>query len=262
MSKIGLIGGGNMGEAIIGAVGKKYPVSVHEKDAGRCDFLKQTYQTKIFDLKNLVVDSNILIVAVKPQDIEDVLKEISKVITPEKLVVSIAAGITTAYIEKTLGKNIKVVRTMPNLPAMIGQGMTGVSAGQYAKEPDVATVCRIFELLGKTLVVKEELMDAVTAVSGSGPAYVFLFIECLINAAQKLGLNAGMSKELVMTTFIGSLHLLQEKNLDPADMRIKVTSKGGTTEAALETFKQKNLESILTKGLQAAHKRAGELARR
>ena len=261
MHKIGIIGGGNMGEAIIGSVRKKYSVSVAERDSVRSKYLRAKYKVKVMDLPALISSSDILIIAVKPQDIETLLKEIYSFIG-KKLIISIAAGITTSYIEKILGKKIKVIRAMPNMPAMIGEGITAVSAGKYSRDADIDIARNIFDCLGKTVVVKENLMDAVTAVSGSGQAYVFFFLECMMKSARALGLAEDLCQELVTTTFLGSIHLLEKQNIDPGILRAKVTSKGGTTQAALEVFEKNHFADIMTQALKAAQKRAAELSRR
>ncbi len=264
MYKIGIIGGGNMGEAIINGVRHKFSIFVSEKDKVRSDYLHSLYSQyniNVLDLESLISSSDILIVAVKPQDIDEVLQKIAKSIHASTLVISIAAGITISYIEKILVKKIKVIRTMPNLPAMIAEGMTAVCAGTYAKEADLQVAREIFDKVGKTVVIEENLMDAVTAVSGSGPAYVFFFLECLLKASQGLGLKSDLSKELVMATFLGSIHLLEKQKIEPGILRQKVTSKGGTTAAALEVFNKNNFEGIITQALAAAKKRAKELAK-
>ncbi len=261
-NKLGIIGGGNMGEAILNCVRKQYSVLVSEKDKTRAGHLQTTYYIKIETLKTVVETSEIVLIAVKPQDFEDVLREIKPWIDERKLVVSIAAGITTAYIEKIFGKNVRVIRTMPNMPAMIASGITAVCPGRYAKKTDVETACKIFNHLGKTVIVQEQEMDAITAVSGSGPAYLFCFLECLMKAAQALGLKEDLSKELVASTFLGSALLLDQQKADPGALRAKVTSKGGTTEAALAIFEKNKLEEIIAQALQAARKRAEELSRR
>ncbi len=261
MHKIGIIGGGNMGEAILSSIRQKCFVSVTEKDSSRSEYLRLNYKGNVVDLPELISSSDIIIIALKPQDIEPVLKEMSPLLDKDKLIISIAAGITTAYLEKNLGKKVKVIRAMPNMPAMIGEGITAVSAGKYVKDADIESARKIFDHLGKTVVVNEDLMDAVTAVSGSGPAYVFFFLECLIKSAQTLGLKEDLCKELVLTTFIGSIHLLEKQKMEPEILCAKVTSKGGTTQAALEIFKKNNFEEIITQALTAAKKRSAELSR-
>ena len=261
MNKITVIGGGNMGEAIIGGIRKNYSVTVCEKDKSRQDHLRQTYKVNTGEIKTSVPGSDVIILAVKPQDIEEVLKEISPGSGPKILVISIAAGITTAFIEKHLPEKTRVIRTMPNMPAMIGQGITAVARGKHAKQSDQDLASAIFDHLGKTVAVGEDQLDMITAVSGSGPAYVFLLIETMIKAARSMGLNEELAKQLVRSTFLGSVNLLEMKKEDAASLRSKVTSKGGTTEAAIEVFMKSNIEAIFAQALEAAKKRAAELSR-
>ena len=259
---IGILGGGNMGAAIIGKMLNKHNVLVCEKEPKRIDFLKRNFHVSVRDLNEVVSQSDIIILAIKPQDMEGILKEIKSAMTKDKLVISIAAGITSLYIEKRLGTKTRVIRTMPNMPALIGEGITAVSKGRYATESDVKTASEILNSIGETVVVKENLIDAVTATSGSGPAYVFLFVECFIKAAESLGLDKNLSKRLVLKTLLGSSHLLAKSKDDAATLRAKVTSKGGTTQAAMEVFQKRKIEQIFNEALKAAKKRSGELARR
>ena len=261
MYKIGIIGGGNMGEAIIASSIKRFFIHISESDPKRREYLRQSYKLIPYDIPRLAQISDIIVLAVKPQDIVDVLKELAQVIRKETLVISIAAGITSSLIEKILGKKLRVIRTMPNMPALIGEGITAVCAGKYAQSTDVELACRILSSLGKTVVVEEELIDAVTAVSGSGPAYVFLFMECMIKAARSLGLKEELAANLVKQTFSGSVNLLMKKNMEPGVLRSKVTSKGGTTQAALKVFDKSKIDKIIEKALLAAKKRAKALSR-
>jgi len=261
MYKIGIIGGGNMGEAIIASSIKRFFIHVSEKNEQRRQYLKQTYKLIPYDIPRLAQISDIIILAVKPQDAAEVLKELARVIKKETLVISIAAGITSGFIEDILGKKNRVIRTMPNMPALIGEGITAVSAGKYAQSADTELACRILSSLGKTVIVEEKLIDAVTAVSGSGPAYVFLFMEYIIKAARSLGLSDDLAADLVKQTFLGSVNLLMKKNLEPGILRAKVTSKGGTTQAAVKVFEESKFEKIIEKALLAAKKRSKALSK-
>lgn len=261
MKKIAIIGGGNMGTAILSRIRRKYPVQVCEASAERRDYLKKTFKVKAADLSAAVKACDIIILAVKPQDFDSILGQIKSIVNAKKLIISIAAGISTYYIENQLGQKVRVVRTMPNMPAQIGEGITAVSQGRYATDFDVKQVCHIFNSIGQTLVVAENLIDAITAVSGSGPAYVFLFAECLMKAAQSLGLNEEQSRELVYKTLTGSVHLLVSSKDDAVTLRGKVTSRGGTTQAATEVFMASNLENIFKEALAAAKQRAKELSK-
>src|SRR3989338_6196756 len=182
---IGIIGGGNMGAAITGGIHKKYTVLVSETDQKKAQGLKRRYHVKLVTLENLAFNADIIILAIKPQDFESVLPEIRNSLVPSQIIISIAAGITTLYIEKVLGR-VRVVRAMPNLALQIGEGMTALCKGKYAHGADVTAASRIFDCLGKVVVIEEKWMNAVTAVSGSGPAYVFLFAEMLYKAARSL----------------------------------------------------------------------------
>jgi len=260
-TKIGIIGGGNMGGAIIAGISKKYAVSVCEQDRKRCRQLKRKFKVAIGDLESVVKNSYIIVLAVKPQSFDGVLKAIRPHVTKNHLVVSIAAGMTCAYIEKRLGAEVHVVRAMPNLPAQVGQGMTGLCLGKEASREDLILAKRLFSCIGKAIIVEEKWMDAVTAVSGSGPAYVFLFIECLNKAAASLGLDKNLSKTLVLETVRGSLDLLEHQKQEAGVLRERVISKGGTTQAAMDVFKKNKFERIFKSALGAAKKRAKELSK-
>lgn len=260
---IGIIGGGNMGAAIINGICGKYSVYACEQDKKRCRYLSRKYGRsglKIRDLDTVVRESGIIILAVKPQDIDAILKDVKACITKNKLVISIAAGITIAYIQKRLGPDIKIIRTMPNLPAQIKEGMTAICKGKAVTKAGLVSACGIFDNIGKTVVVDEKLIDAVTAVSGSGPAYVFLFVEYLNDAAHSLGLNESLTKQLVMQTLKGSISVLQQDKDAPAVLRSRVTSKGGTTQAAMDIFRRSKTGSIFKHALKAAKMRAKELS--
>ena len=250
-----------MGTAIASRIKGKYDVSVCEKDSARKKILKSRYKVNVGDLPQVVKNSMVVILAVKPQNFDEILSELAEVISKRHLVISIAAGITTLYIEKRLKGKVRVVRTMPNLCAQIGEAMTGICKGRNTRSADLKEAVKIFDNIGKTIVVAEKWMDAITAVSGSGPAYVFLFIECFMKAAMSLGFNLKQSKLLISQTILGSLELLEKLGEKPEDLRAKVTSKGGTTQAALNVFFKNNFETIFKQAVLAARKRAKELAR-
>ncbi len=248
-----------MGTAILAGIRRKFSVKVCEADLERSAFLKSTFKITTQNLETAVKAADVVLLAVKPQDFVKVLNDLRPLVNSKKFIISIAAGISTNYIEKQLGGNIRVIRAMPNMPAQIGEGITAACAGRFAKEVDIRLAVEIFNHIGKTIVVEEYLMDAITAVSGSGPAYVFLFVECLVKAAQTLGLNENQSKELVLKTLTGSVHLLEKSKDDAATLRSKVTSKGGTTQAAMDVFLNQNIEKMFEEALSAAKRRAEEL---
>jgi pyrroline-5-carboxylate reductase len=198
--------------------------------------------------------------AVKPQDVEAMLKSFPY--SPDNLIISIVAGKTLAFFSKHIGDKVKVVRTMPNLPAVIGQGMTGMYASENVTDDERKFAEKLFAGIGSHIwVEREELIDAVTAISGSGPAYYYLFTEYLTEAAKELGLKEDIARELAYQTFIGSANLLKSTGENPDDLRNKVTTPGGTTEAAIKEFNKDDcLKDIITAAAKAAAKRSRELA--
>ncbi len=258
---IGIIGGGNMGEALIKGLQKSSRIFVAEADQARAAYLKKRYRLRVADTNTVIKESSVLILAVKPQDMSAVLEEI-KSCTFGKPIISIAAGLTTKFFEsKFPNRKLTVVRCMPNIPALIGEGMTAICAGKYASASDLRLAHRIMQSIGQTVTVKESMIDAVTAVSGSGPAYVFLFVELWMAAAGKLGFKEAEAKQLVYQTLLGSAHLLKNSGYDAGTLRAKVTSKGGTTQAAMDVFSKRNLDQIMKDALFAAKKMAKELAK-
>jgi pyrroline-5-carboxylate reductase len=273
MQKIGIIGYGNMGQAIAQRLKDKYTIFVFEKDESK---LKDTLElTLTATIEGLVEQSNVVILAIKPQDFDEVLENIKEHVTG-KLLVSIAAGITTEYIEKKLG-TVHVIRVMSNLAATVNAGMSCICKGRYASSIDLSFLQVLFNRLGKTLLIDEKLMNAATAVSGSGPGFLFAlftdkprieweefarndFIPKLAQAAEKIGFSHEHSVLLAKVTAEGSLTLLRETKLPPELLRLKVTSKGGTTEAGLVVLNNDiiNLEGAV----KAALARAEELIKK
>jgi len=233
-------------------------VTVCEANQARVVYLKKKYKISAADVIETLQVSSVIILAIKPQDMEELLTQVTN--AREKLFISIAAGLTTKFFEKHLGK-VRVVRSMPNMPALIGEGITGLCAGKHAKSSDIKVAQDILKTIGQTVVVKESMIDAVTAVSGSGPAYVFLFVEQWMAAAKKLGFNEKEAKQLVYNTLLGSAHLLAQSEFDAGTLREKVTSKGGTTQAALNVFESRQFSKTVNEALIAAKNRAKELAK-
>ena len=272
--KIGFVGAGNMGRALIKGILKKglvesQDIIVSDLDKDKLRVISELGVTIARDNKGVVAESDIIILAIKPKDMGKVLKEISGPLqglsSPAsgkfpKLLISIAAGITTGYIEERLGKDVAVVRVMPNTPALIGEGITAISRGRFAGDEEERITEGIFRGVGETVKVKEELMDAVTALSGSGPAYVFAVMEGLVEAGVKEGLSPDLAQRLVNQTVLGAVRTAMETGESLSALREMVTSPGGTTEAALKVFKEKGLERILAEGVKAAVKRAKELS--
>ncbi|MBN2590974.1 MAG: pyrroline-5-carboxylate reductase [Sedimentisphaerales bacterium] len=268
MSTIGFIGSGNMAEALIKGIisAKVYEPSnimVSDIKEERLGFLAGKYEVKVCrDSKKLASCVDTVVLSVKPQNMNDVLENIKNSIGSVKLVISIAAGIKVEKIASVLG-DIAIIRVMPNTPALIGEGAAALYANDKAKGMINKTLA-IFSAVGKAVVVEEEgLIDAVTAVSGSGPAYFFLLMEEMIKAGVELGLPEDTAKELVLQTAKGAGMLASNSNKNaetPAMLRKKVTSPGGTTEAALNKFAEGNFGSLVSAALKRASERSKELS--
>lgn len=264
--KIGIIGCGNMGEAILSrlskVVEKSTQLMVSEFDAKRRDNIRSKYKIIVETDNNLVVKfADVIILAVKPKDFEQVLKgEICCGISGSKLLISIAAGITTSRIEKIVGKDVPVVRAMPNMAAVIGESITTISAGSAATAGDIQVAKEIFSTIGDVVEIDEKYVNAVTAISGSGPAYFFYLSEILIEAGIAVGLEESIAKKLVLKTILGSAKLMESLGEAPGILRAKVTSKGGTTEAAFKILESKKFKAIVRSAVKAAHKKAAALS--
>lgn len=272
--KIGIIGYGNMGSAIAQRIESEYRVWVFDKDVNKTKNLSGIEVAS--DSIDLVKKTEVIILAVKPQDFQAVLNEIRDHVR-EKLIISIAAGITTRYIEKVLGK-VRVVRVMPNIGVKIGQAESSLCKGRYSQDDDLNLTWELFNQVGQTWVIEEKLMNAATAISGSGPAYIYYdlennstidplhvpvykqnqYKEYLTKAAEKLGFDSSTASDLAGCVTGTSLALLAATRESPEKLRIMVTSPGGTTQAALEVLRAGGLweDAAL-----AAKKRAAELSK-
>jgi pyrroline-5-carboxylate reductase len=212
--------------------------------------------TKLGVTRGSISDSQVVLLAVKPQDLETTLKEIHPEIAQGSLLVSILAGVKCSRIEELVGPKVRVVRVMPNTPLLVNSGMSVIASGESATSRDIAWVQSLLANSGKTLVVDEELMDAVTATSGSGPAYIFSFAEAMINASIRLGLSEQDSKLLVNQTLIGAAKMIEESGKDAGTLREEVTSPNGTTAAALNSFTSSGLAEIVFAAMEAARNRS------
>lgn len=266
--KLGIIGTGNMGEALIaGLLAKKVlrstQISGYDVSRARLNTIGRRYKIRTTpSLKKLVQSSTILLIAIKPQQIRGLLGEIKTLLKKEQLILSIAAGINVKQIEKELGKNRKIVRLMPNTPALIGEGATSFYLNRNCSNKDKRKTELIFSAVGEVFEVKKEsLLDAVTGLSGSGPAYVYQFIEALITGGQKQGLKREVARQLALQTVIGATELVKRTKKEPKELIKKVTSKGGTTLAGLKVLKQKKFSSIVQQCIGAATRRAKELGK-
>jgi pyrroline-5-carboxylate reductase len=257
---IGFIGGGKMAEALIKGITSKgnKNIFVSEPLEERRLYLGSTYGIKAAASNKEVAEAcGIIILAVKPQNMAAVLDEIAASITGDKTVVSIAAGITLSFLREKLNTK-KLVRVMPNTPAIVQEGMSVLSLCECFSEQDITAVREIFMSVGKVLTLPEKYMNAVTALSGSGPAFIALFTEALVAAGHHMGLAREHAAELALQTLIGTASLL-ETGMPPERLREMVTSPGGTTAAGLKAFEEKGLKDIVAEALLAALKRAEEL---
>lgn len=210
--------------------------------------------------RDAVAGARIVIGAVKPWQMNDLLDEIAPKLASNAVFVSVAAGITTEALQAHLPEHVSVLRAMPNTPALVGKGVTGLVAGSRASVDDLTLVTELFESVGEVVVVSEEQMDALGAISGSGPAYVFYFIEQFMNSARAHGFSEESARTLVLGTFSGAAELLERSGEEPAELRRRVTSPKGTTEQAIAVLEQAQLGEIFERALAAAIKRSEELA--
>ncbi|MDD2897609.1 MAG: pyrroline-5-carboxylate reductase [Desulfuromonadaceae bacterium] len=263
--KIAFIGGGNMAEAIMRGLLREdvgVGICVAEISPKRQDEL-----TALFPNVRVVSDAaeaagwgEVVILAIKPQQAEAVLDIIEHVVTPQKLVISIMAGIPSSKIEANLSAGCRVIRAMPNTPALIGAGATAVSSGRKASADDLDLARQIFALIGVAVSVDEKLMDAVTGLSGSGPAYVFTFIEALSDAGVKNGLPRDVASQLAAQTVLGAARMVVETGEHPALLKEKVTSPGGTTIAAQHALESGCFRGVVMNAVEAATLKSKDLA--
>jgi pyrroline-5-carboxylate reductase len=257
-NKIGIIGCGNMGSAIMS---QNRGLLVFDKDPKKIKTAKKYYKARgAFDILDLIKKSNVVILAVKPQDINIILREIRSAYQ-KQLIISIAAGITTKYIEDKIS-GARVIRVMPNIAAQVKSGISAICKGRFAINSDLTIAKSIFNKIGKVVRVKEKDIDAFTAIAGSGPAYFFYFIEALSDAGKRLGFQERQMANFVIEVAKGSIKLLVESKLSARELREKVTSRGGTTEAALNVFKHDRFNQIVREAVLKATERAKQLSRR
>ena len=264
---LAVLGAGKAGEALIAGVissgwreaGEIVATTRHEE---RLDELAERHGIRTtLDNAEAVQGAGIVVIAVKPQDIETLLGEIAGVVTSEQTVLSIAAAIPTALIEGHLSDGVPVVRVMPNTPMTVHEGMAGIAAGQHAAEEHMSRAEEVLSSVGRAVRVDESHMDAVTAVSGSGPAYFALLAESMIEAGILLGLSREVSTDLVVQTMLGTAKMLRDEGIHPVELREAVTSPGGTTIAAIRELEQAGVRAAFLNAIQAAMQRSKELAK-
>lgn len=263
--RLGFLGAGNMAAALIKGLlhGRVLPaerIVCSDVKAERLEQLHSAHAIRTTtDNHALLRDSDVLVLAVKPQVIDKVLTEIGGDVRPDQLVISVAAGVPIEALEARMPKGSRVVRAMPNTPATVQAGATGIAAGAHASADDLRIARELFEAVGRVVVLDEVLIDAVTGLSGSGPAYVMLIIEALADGGVKVGLHRDTALTLAAQTVFGSAKLLLETGEHPGRLKDMVTSPGGTAIAGLHTLESGALRKTLIDAVEAASKRAAEL---
>lgn len=262
-NKIAFVGAGKMAEAIIsGLIHSKNTsndnIIASDIDEARLSCLKKTYKIKTTSDNQKAIDSaNTVVLSIKPQNFSEVLKELN--FSKAKLIISIAAGITLEYLESKIGQK-PIIRVMPNNPALVKKGISALAFGSYARKEDFKKALSIFSSVGEVVEVGEDKMDAVTALSGSGPAFIYLIIESMIDAAESLGLLKATAEKLAFETIIGSVETIKKTGKHAKELRAMVTSPGGTTHAGLEVLEKSGFEQALKDAIIAAARRSSELS--
>jgi len=263
--KIGVIGTGNMGEALISGLlhsRSSTPENIICSDIrkDKLKIVKESYGVLTTGNNlNVVSASEIVVYAVKPQIMASVLRETATSLDMSKLIISIAAGVPLSAIESCLNKDLRLVRVMPNIAASVKEGAAAIAPGKHALKDDLKVAKAIFDSVGKSVIIEEELMDAITGLSGSGPAYLFLIVDALADAGVKMGLSREDALLLSTQTVLGAAKLLMETNEHPGKLKDRVTSPGGTAIAGLHTLEQGGLRTTLINAVEAATRRSKEL---
>ncbi len=261
---VAVLGAGVMGETVVSGLLRagRDPdtLLVSERRPERAHELRERYGVEVVSNIEAATRSSTLVVVVKPQDMPELLDEIAPVVRSGQVVVSLAAGITTSYIESRLLDGVAVVRVMPNTPALVDEGMAAISAGAHCDEAHLVEAEELLRATGKVLRVPEKQQDAVTAISGSGPAYLFFVVEAMIEAGVHLGLPRSTATELVVQTMVGSATMLRETGEHPTVLRERVTSPGGTTAAAIRELEDHKVRAAFMTALASAARRSRELA--
>ncbi|BCN32811.1 pyrroline-5-carboxylate reductase [Anaeromicropila herbilytica] len=262
---LGFIGCGNMAKAMIGGILKNGILMKEQIIASAVSDSTVAKVSEQFGIKTtkdnlqVVENSDIIFLAVKPQYYETVIHEIREKITDNQIIVSIAPGKTVDWLGDLFGKEVKIVRTMPNTPALVLEGMTGVCKNNNVTAEELEEVCRILNGFGKAAVVKEDLMDVVVSVSGSSPAYVFLFIEAMADAAVADGMPRNLAYEFAASAVLGSAKMVIETKKHPGELKDMVCSPGGTTIEAIRVLEEKGFRSSVIEAMKACTKKAREL---
>ena len=263
MQRIAILGGGRIGEALLsGLVSADWSdIVVTARSEDRVAELHERHGVEATTSnREAVAGAALVVVAVKPQDIDALLEDIGASLSPGQTVLSVAAAIPTAYIEARIADGVPVVRAMPNAPSVVHEGMAGIAAGSHAGDAQLALAEDVLTHLGRVVRVPEDTMDAVTALSGSGPAYFALLAEAMIEAGILLGVSREISTTLVVQTMFGTAKQLRDQGMHPVELRESVTSPGGTTIAAIRELEQAGVRAAFLNAIQAAMERSRELA--
>ena len=264
MATTAIFGAGVMGETLLSGLlrsGRSADdIVITEKRGDHAATLRERYGVRVLDNAQAAEVAEVLVLVVKPQDMDGLLGEIREHIAPGNLVVSLAAGIPTAYLESRLPEGSSVVRVMPNTPALVDQGMAAISPGRNCTADHLAEAEALLASCGKVLQIAEKHQDAVTAISGSGPAYIFYVVESMIEAGVLLGLPRATSTELVVQTLYGAATMLRETGEHPTVLRERVSSPGGTTMAAIRQLEDHKVRAAFMTAMEAAAARSAELA--
>ena len=271
INRIAILGSGSMGSAILAGLlasgVDSSQVTITTKSEESAKSLADQLGVTALSLESdpsansaAVVDADVVLVAVKPAYVVEVLKETAGNLKAGSLVISVAAGITTASMEAAVPESVAVVRSMPNTPAIVGRAVTGISTGSRVSNDQLETALELFETVGRVVVLPEDQIDALSTISGSGPAYVYFLIEQLTQAAQNMGFGEDIAAMLVEETFAGATELLSVAEQSPEALRMQVTSPNGTTMQAVAVLEKANLDGIFTDALKAALARAKEIA--
>ena len=261
---LAILGAGVMGETVLSGLLRAGwhadQIVATDRRPERQHELTARYGIKMLENTEAVAEAETVILVVKPQDMSDLLSEIAESIKPGTLVVSLAAGVDTTFIESRLPEGVAVVRVMPNTPAQVDEGMAAISPGSHSTQDHLDRVTEILSATGRVITVPERYQDAVTAISGTGPAYLFFVVEAMIEAGVHLGLPRDTATELVVQTMLGSAKLLRETGEHPTVLRERVTSPGGTTAAAVRELEDHKVRAAFLRAMEAARDRSRELA--
>ncbi|GAB6071653.1 pyrroline-5-carboxylate reductase [Venenivibrio stagnispumantis] len=266
MFRVGIIGTGNMGEALIKGIIEKTDIKstqiiAYDINKEKLDSIVDKYNIAgASDSKKVVKLSEYIILAVKPKDLKETLQPLKDLFNEDKVIISILAGVKIAKIKEILAKNIPVVRIMPNTPALIGEGTIGISFDDIIKDDKKLFITELFSIMGEVFIKDENYMDIITGLAGSGPAYVYIFIDALAQGGVKMGLSYEEALQMAIQTVIGSAKLLKETGLHPMVARDKVTSPAGTTIYGIATLEEEGFRNAVIKAVENATKRSKELS--